>query len=233
MEERLQKILSRYGAASRRAAEAMIEAGRVCVNGRIALLGESADPEKDTITLDGKPLPAMPERVCLMLHKPRGFVTTMRDERGRKSVAELVADCPVRVYPIGRLDQYSEGLLLMTNDGDLAYRLAHPSGETEKVYLVWVSHYAPGAEKQLARPIVIDGRETKPATVRMKDQRGDLALLEITLREGRNRQIRRLCEAAGLTVTRLRRIREGNLSLGDLPAGKWRYLTESEIKALF
>lgn len=232
MRERLQKILSRYGVASRRAAEAMLADGRVCVNGAAAQLGSSADAETDEITVDGKPLRDKPEAVCLLLNKPRGYVTTMRDERGRKSVAELVADCPARVYPIGRLDQYSEGLLLFTNDGELANRLSHPSAETEKTYLVWVSGYTAGAEAQLAAPIAIDGRLTAPAQVRLRSADGNLALLELTLHEGRNRQIRRLCKRAGLTVTRLKRIREGAISLGDLPVGKWRYLTEDELASL-
>ena len=232
MKERLQKILSRYGIASRRAAEAMLADGRVCVNGAAATLGSSADADTDEITVDGKPLRAKPEAVCLLLNKPRGYVTTLRDERGRKCVAALVADCPVRVYPIGRLDQYSEGLLLFTNDGELANRLSHPSAETEKTYLVWVSGYTAGAEEQLAEPIAIDGRMTAPAQVRLRSAEGSLALLELTLHEGRNRQIRRLCERAGLTVTRLKRIREGAISLGDLPVGKWRYLTEAELASL-
>lgn len=232
MRERLQKILSRFGVASRREAEAMIAAGRVRVNGAVAALGDSADAAADVIELDGSPLRRQPAPVYLMLHKPRGFVTTLHDERGRRTVAELVADCGERVYPVGRLDQYSEGLLLMTNDGAFAARLTHPRHEIEKVYLVRVSRYTPGAETALTQPIVIDGRETQPAAVRLLRREGQNALLEVTLHEGRNRQIRRLCAAAGLTVTRLRRVREGALSLGDLPAGKWRRLTEAEIAAL-
>ena len=232
MRERLQKLLSRCGVASRREAETIIAAGRVRVNGETAQLGDSADPDTDRVELDGAPLTEAPAPVYLMLHKPRGFLTTLHDDRGRRTVAELVADCGERVYPVGRLDRYSEGLLLLTNDGELAARLTHPRHGIEKVYLVWVSRYIPGAETALTKPIGIGGRATSPAQVRLLRHDGETALLEITLREGRNRQIRRLCERAGLTVTRLRRIREGAVSLGDLPCGKWRYLTAEEIASL-
>lgn len=232
MEERLQKILSRCGVASRRAAEEMIRAGRVRVNGNTARLGDTAVEGEDVIEVDGKRVRRQQETVCLMLHKPRGYVTTMSDEKGRKNVSELTADCGVRVYPVGRLDMYSEGLLLMTNDGELANRLMHPAAEVEKVYLVWVSRYVPDCEKKLEQSIVIDGRKTVPAKVRILHRDADVALLEFTLREGRNRQIRRLCEAAEVTVTRLRRIREGSLELGDLPLGKWRMLTQEEMDQL-
>lgn len=229
MEERLQKIISRYGIASRRAAEAMIEAGRVRLNGNTAHLGDTAVEGEDVIELDGVPLRRQPQRVYLMLNKPRGYVTTLHDEKDRRTVAELVADCGQRVYPVGRLDQYSEGLLILTNDGELTQRMTHPSHETEKVYHVWVSHWRSGAEAELARPLLLDGRRTSPAQVTVLSETGDIAMLEILIHEGRNRQIRRLCAAAGITVTRLRRVREGKLELGDLPVGKWRYLTEDEI----
>lgn len=234
MEERLQKILARCAGVSRRGAEAMIEAGRVRVNGNTARLGEQADAEEDVIELDGVRLRTRqePELVYRMLCKPRGFVTTMHDEKGRRSVAELVGDLSVRVYPVGRLDCNSEGLLLLTNDGELANALMHPKKQVDKVYLVWVSGYIAGKEKSLGEPIEIDGRMTTPAQVSRLHAEGGAALFRITIHEGRNRQIRRLCERAGLTVTRLRRIAEGALQLGDLKPGQSRALTEQELTAL-
>ena len=231
--ERLQKILSARGLASRRAAEEWIKAGRVTVNGKTAALGDTADADTDEICVDGNPLPRQERLVYLVLHKPRGYVTTLHDEKGRPDAAELVADCGARVYPVGRLDLYSEGLLLMTNDGELANRLTHPRHAIEKTYLVWVSAYRVGCERTLAQPIEIDGRKTTPAKVRLLKQDGEIALLEFVLHEGRNRQIRRLCEAAGVRVTRLCRVAEGPLRLGKLPVGKWRPLTEQELEALF
>ena len=174
-----------------------------------------------------------PEKIYRMLCKPRGFVTTMHDEKGRRSVAELVADLPERVYPVGRLDCNSEGLLLLTNDGELANALMHPKKQVDKTYLVWVSSYIAGSERSLAQPIGIDGRMTSPAEVQLIKADGPVALLRITIREGRNRQIRRLCERAGLTVTRLRRIQEGPLQLGDLKPGQSRPLTQTELERLF
>lgn len=229
MRERLQKILSRHGVASRRQAEALLTQGRVTVNGQTAALGDSADEALDEIRVDGAPLDRPPEPVYLMLNKPRGYVTTLHDERGRKSVAELVADCGQRVYPVGRLDQYSEGLLLLTNDGALANRLMHPGGAVRKVYHVWVNGFREEALPRLTASIEIDGRRTVPAKVRVLSRRAETALLEFTLSEGRNRQIRRLCQFAGVTVTRLKRVREGTLELGNLPVGRWRFLTEAEI----
>ena len=232
MEERLQKIISRYGIASRRQAEAMIEAGRVRVNGNTARLGDTADEQEDIIQVDGVRLKKAPPRLCLMLNKPRGYVTTMQDEKGRRNVADLVQDCGQRVYPVGRLDLYSEGLLLMTNDGTLANGLMHPKKGISKVYHVWVSDYYAEALKKLTAPIVIDGRSTTPAQVRLLREENGIAMLEVTLHEGRNRQIRRLCEAAQLTVTRLKRVQEGSIRLGDLPVGKWRVLTDEEFASL-
>ena len=173
-----------------------------------------------------------PQPVYLMLCKPRGFVTTMHDEKGRRSVAELVADVPERVYPVGRLDYNSEGLLLMTNDGVLANALMHPKKSIDKTYLVWVSSYIAGSERSLAQPIGIDGRMTSPAEVQLIKADGSVALLRITIHEGRNRQIRRLAERAGLTVTRLKRIAEGPLRLGDLAPGQYRSLTDEELEML-
>ena len=232
MKERLQKILSSRGVASRRAAEQLIADGRIRVNGQIATLGESADPAVDEILLDGKPLPAAQEKVYLMLHKPRGYVTTLSDEKGRQNAAQLVEDCGVRVYPVGRLDMDSEGILLFTNDGDFANALMHPKKEVEKNYEVWIHGYHDGIPALLRRPITLDGYRIKPPKVKLLRADGEKAKLLITIHEGRNRQIRRMCEEAGCRVTRLRRIAEGSVKLGDLPLGKWRYLTEEEIAEL-
>ena len=232
MEQRLQKILSSCGAASRRKAEQLILERRVRVNGNTASLGDTADIEEDVIEVDGVRLKKQPEKVVLMLNKPKGYVCTLSDEKGRKNVSELVADCGVRVYPVGRLDLNSEGLLLLTNDGELANRLTHPKKEVDKVYLVWLSRYIEGCEASIAQPIEIDGRATSPAKVETIAQSGETALLRVTIHEGRNRQIRRLCQRADVTVTRLRRVQEGPVSLGDLRPGQWRYLTEDEIAKL-
>lgn len=232
MKERLQKILSARGVASRRKAEEMLLAGKITVNGVTANLGESADPELDTILVEGKPMPQATDHVYILLHKPRGYVTTLSDEKGRPNVSQLVADCGVRVYPVGRLDFNSEGLLLLTNDGDFTKHMTHPSHQVDKVYDVWVTGYTPGGETRLARPIVLDGYRIKKPQVRLLNAEGDAARFRVTIHEGRNRQVRRMCEAAGMHCTRLRRIREGSLSLGDLPLGKWRYLTEAEVTDL-
>lgn len=228
MTERLQKILSARGVASRRTAEKMIEDGRVTVNGTAAILGQSADPDMDEILLDGKPLPSSDGSVYIMLHKPRGYVTTLFDEKGRKTAAELVADCGVRVYPVGRLDMDSEGLLLFTNDGEFANRLMHPKHQVDKTYLTWVEDFSDEALQRLKRPIELDGYTIRAPKVRLVRA----GLLEITIHEGRNRQVRRMCDAAGMRVTRLKRVREGVISLGDLPLGKWRYLTQEEVERL-
>ena len=167
-----------------------------------------------------------------MLHKPRGYVTTLSDEKGRKDVAQLVKDCPQRVYPIGRLDMDSEGLLLFTNDGAFANELMHPRHQVDKTYLVWVTGYGPGKEGLLEEPLVLDGYRIRPPGVRLLEASGQKACLEITIHEGRNRQIRRMCGARGMTVTRLKRIREGALELGNLEPGAWRYLTAEEVKKI-
>lgn len=231
MTERLQKILSARGVASRRGAEKLIEAGAVCVNGRTASIGDCADPEKDRITVSGRPLPPMQKTVYLMLNKPRGFVTTLSDEMGRRTAAELV-DCGQRVYPIGRLDRDSEGLLLFTNDGALADRLMHPRREIQKAYEVTVRGATEGSDALLLRPIELDGRMISPPEVRLVRQSGDKTTFEIVIHEGRNRQVRRMCEAAGLRVARLRRVREGSLTLGTLAVGAWRYLSDMEVAEL-
>ena len=232
MKERLQKILSSRGIASRRRAEEMIAQGLVTVNGIPAVVGDAADPEVDTILVEGKPLPEENNHVYILLHKPRGYVTTLSDEKGRPNAAQLVADCGVRVYPVGRLDMDSEGLLLFTNDGDFANLLMHPKHEVRKTYTVWVTGYAPGAEIRLAKPITLDGYTIRPPQVKLMKAEGDKARLQVTIHEGRNRQVRRMCQAAGMYVTRLCRIQEGSLRLGDLPKGKWRYLTRAEVAAL-
>lgn len=232
MTERLQKILSARGVASRRKAEEMLQQGRVTVNGAPASLGDSADPEIDEILVDGTAIPSQPGYVYILLNKPRGYVTTLSDEKGRQNAAQLVADCGVRVYPVGRLDMDSEGLLLFTNDGEFANRLMHPKHEVEKTYDTWVTGYGPGAEERLKMPIELDGYRIRAPKVILLQANGDRAKLRITIHEGRNRQVRRMCQAAGMHVTRLRRIREGALRLGDLPLGKWRYLTAEEVKKL-
>ena len=233
MEERIQKILSQRGLCSRRQAEEYLRAGRVTVNGAAASLGDRADPARDRLELDGEPLPPPPERICLLLNKPRGYVTTLSDERGRPTVAELTADCGQRVYPVGRLDLDSEGLLLLTNDGDLTYRLSHPSHELEKEYHVTVTGALPGcAERLAALRELEDGSPIAPARVRVLRRGNDAWTLSVVIHQGLNRQVRRMCALAGLTVRRLRRTREGPLVLGDLPPGVWRRLTEEEVAAL-
>ena len=234
MTERLQKILASRGVCSRRKAEELLTAGRVSVNGVTASLGESADPEIDEILLDGKPLPSKSEYVYIMLNKPRGFVTTLSDEKGRKSAAQLVADCGARVYPVGRLDMDSEGLLLFTNDGEFANSLMHPKHEVDKTYRVTVDGYTPENLEKLKLPVTLDGYTIRKPDVKVaRPLRADgRAELLVTIHEGRNRQVRRMCAMAGMTVLRLQRIAEGALKLGDLPKGKWRHLTEAEIRAL-
>lgn len=232
MKERLQKILSARGLASRRAAEEWIRAGRVRVNGEVCALGASADPDVDRIELDGRPIPAQPKKIYLMLNKPCGYITTLSDEKGRKTAASLI-NCGCRVYPVGRLDRDSEGLLLFTNDGRLADRLMHPRGSVDKQYEVTVGGDWHAGERLLARSIELDGYRIAPPQVRLLQGAGNRAIFEITIHEGRNRQIRRMCEAAELRVVRLRRIAEGSLRLGTLPSGKWRPLTKEEIEQLY
>ena len=228
MQERIQKIISARGVASRRVAERMIEEGRVRRNGETVRLGDTADAMHDTISVDGTEIPLPPELVYIMLNKPRGYVTTMSDERGRKTVADLVIGVKTRVYPVGRLDIDSEGLLIMTNDGELANTLMHPSHEIRKMYEVKVRGDAEAALPALKTPIEIDGCMVQAKDVQLiaPDK------LTIVISEGRNRQVRRMCEAAGLHVTRLTRIAEGDLWIYGLQPGKWRYLTAKEINML-
>ena len=224
MEERLQKLLSAAGVCSRRHAEEYIQSGRVSVNGRTARLGDKADPVRDRILVDGVPLPTPKSHTYIMLNKPRGYVTTLSDEKGRRTVAELVSGCSARVWPVGRLDLDSEGLLLLTDDGELTHRLTHPSHQVEKEYHVWVSGDVDRALPVLSAP-VHDGGET--LTADRVERTGENALA-VVIHQGKNRQVRRMCAAAGLTVKRLRRVREGALRLGGLRPGQWRFLTEEE-----
>ncbi|MCC8157540.1 MAG: rRNA pseudouridine synthase [Oscillospiraceae bacterium] len=230
MQERLQKLISAAGIASRRAAETLICAGRVTVNGEPAALGARADPETDVVCVDGRPISASvaAPRTYILLNKPRGYVTTLRDERGRPTVADLVRDAGVRLYPVGRLDLDSDGLLLMTDDGALAQALTHPSHAVDKTYRTVVSGDVAAALPQLTAPMELDGYRIRPAAV---EQIAPDVLL-VTIHEGRNRQVRRMCEQAGLKVRRLTRVSEGPLKLGDLPPGRWRFLQEDEISAL-
>lgn len=232
MEERLQKLLSAAGVCSRRTAEGYIAAGRVTVNGLPASLGQRADPGLDDIRVDGRPLTPGAKPVYLLLNKPRGYVTTLSDEKRRPTVADLVRNCGARVYPVGRLDMDSEGLLLMTNDGSLAQRLMHPSHGVSKTYCVLVSGETEGAAERLSGLTDLDGEAIRPAQVSVLRDFGREAELSVTIHEGKNRQIRRMCAACGLEVRRLRRVREHTLELGGLPAGAWRYLTEGEIREL-
>ncbi|MEG2221951.1 MAG: pseudouridine synthase [Oscillospiraceae bacterium] len=235
MEERLQKILAAAGLCSRRAAETLLTAGRVTVNGHVAQLGEKADAAVDEIWVDGAPLPAGQALCYLMLNKPRGYVTTLSDEKGRPTVAELVGDAGARVYPVGRLDMDSEGLLLLTNDGAWAQRLLHPSYEITKSYLVTVTGEPESlgdAAERLAALTDLEGEPIRQATVRLLWKRGRTAEFSLLIHEGKNRQIRRMCTACGLSVERLQRVAEHSLRLGTLPLGKWRKLTGAEVAAM-
>ena len=232
MKERLQKIIAAAGICSRRAAEELLRHGRVRVNGQPAALGDQADPESDTVTVDGQPLRRDTRRVYLMLNKPRGYVTTLSDERGRRTAAELVSGCGARVYPVGRLDRDSEGLLLFTNDGNLAQRLLHPRHEVDKVYLVTVRGDIRGAAERLMAITELDGEPIAPAQAEEVSRHEGQALLRVTIHQGKNRQVRRMCARIGLHVARLQRIQEDTLLLGDLPPGKWRYLTDRELQEI-
>ncbi len=232
-EVRLQKMLADCGIASRRKAEEMIAAGEVRVNGSVAKIGDKVDPKKDKVTVKGKPVESHVQEVYIMLHKPRGFITTMSDEMDRKCVAELVQEIPERVYPVGRLDRDSEGLLLMTNDGAFANAMMHPSKHVPKTYRVTVRPSITEDQlTQMAVGIEIEGRKTAPADVRVLSQEPGRVVLEMVLYEGRNREIRKMCEALGLEVARLKRIAIGPVRLGMLQPGKWRELTADEVKRL-
>ncbi len=232
MAERLQKIISASGLMSRRAAEECISAGRVTVNGKKAMLGDKAEINSDIILLDGKKLPSVGEKIYIMLNKPKGYVTTMSDEKGRRDVTELVK-IPQRVYPVGRLDMYSEGLLIMTNDGDFANKLMHPSHNIIKTYRTWVQGEDVGESTEYLRgELEIDGCIVQAESVEFESLFPGGAVLLISIGEGRNRQVRKMCACCGLKVTRLMRISEGPLELGDLKPGKWRKLTDEEIASI-
>ncbi len=230
---RLQKYLSECGVASRRKSEELIEQGRVKVNGKPASLGDKINPKKDTVTVGGKKIVKTKDKLYIMLHKPRGFITTMSDEFDRKCVAQLIKDVPERVYPVGRLDRESEGMLLFTNDGEFANAMTHPRKHVSKTYRVTVR---PGVtEEQLTaitEGIIIDDRKTAPAEVHVVTREENRVVLEIILYEGRNRQIRKMCEELGLEVARLKRTAVGSVKLGMLKQGAWRNLTDDEVRKL-
>lgn len=231
---RLQKIIAENGVCSRRKAEELIRQGYVKVNGRTAKLGDGAS-SNDVITVNGERLRMQKkrEKYYLMLNKPRGYVTTMSDELDRRCVTELLEDFPERVYPVGRLDRNSEGLLLFTNDGKFANDIMHPSRHVSKTYRVTIRPSVSDDQlAQLSAGVMIDGRKTMPATVNVLSQEQGRAVLQIVIREGRNRQIRKMCEAVGLEVARLKRTAIGPLRLGMLKPGTYRELTSEELRAI-
>ena len=228
-------MLADCGVASRRKSEELIRAGRVRVNGRVADIGDKVDPINDKVYVGKRRVTgtARPKLRYIMLNKPRGVLTTMSDERGRKCVADLITDIDVRVYPIGRLDRDSEGMLLLTNDGEFANHIMHPKKHVNKVYRVTVRPNINDEQvKKLSDGVVIDGRRTAPAQVRVVTREEGRAVLEIVIREGRNRQIRKMCDTVGLEVARLKRIAIGGVKLGGLKSGAFRDLTEMEVKKL-
>ena len=232
---RISKYFTDCGVMSRRAADAAVERGEVKINGVTAELGQKVDPDVDTVTWKGKKivLPSTPAKLTVMLNKPRGYLTTLSDDKGRHTVAELVADAGVRLYPVGRLDMDSDGLLLLTNDGDLANLLSHPSHEVDKVCLAYVDGHVTAEQlNNMTQPIEIDGKMTSPARVRKAAYNQVETALEVTIHDGRNCQVRRLCEREGLRVRKLTRVAEGPLLLGDLEEGKWRRLSDKEIRKL-
>jgi len=230
VQERIQKLISAAGLMSRRAAEKALTDGRVTVNGVPASLGDKADINIDEIRVDGKLLPSTENKLYIMLNKPKGYVCTLSDEKGRRNVTELVKELGQRVYPVGRLDMYSEGLLLLTNDGNFANRVMHPSHNISKTYLTWVEGEDIGLAMEYLRcPMEIDGYVISPAEVELYELFSGGAVLSITIHEGRNRQVRKMCDMVGLKVKRLLRVSEGGLELGDLKSGAWRHLTDSEI----
>ncbi|MGN0633889.1 MAG: pseudouridine synthase [Oscillospiraceae bacterium] len=233
--QRLQKIIADCGYCSRRKAEELIENGRVKVNGRPCKLGDKADPSRDLISIDGENIRIEKKKKYryIMLNKPRGYVTTMSDELDRKCVTELIENVGDRVYPIGRLDKNSEGLLLFTNDGAFANDIMHPSKHISKTYRVTVR---PDIDDEklvrLSEGVVIDGKKTLPCTVLVLDKQPGRVVLQMTITEGRNRQIRKMCEAVGLEVARLKRTSIGPIRLGMLKPGTWRDLKPDELRAI-
>lgn len=234
-EVRLQKFMAEQGIASRRKSEDLIRTGKVKVNGHIAVIGQKINPKKDLVTVGKQKIvpPKTRNMIYIMLNKPRGYVTTVSDEYDRKTVMDLIPDIKERIYPVGRLDKDSEGLLIMTNDGSFTNCLTHPSHELAKVYRVTVR---PAVDDEilynLRNGIVIDGRKTAPADVTVLTEEENRVVLEFVLHEGRNREIRKMCESQGLEVARLKRTAVGSLKLGVLPQGKYRELTEQEVKKL-
>ncbi len=230
---RLQKYLSECGVASRRKSEDLILAGKVKVNGKPASIGDKIDPSRDTVVVAGKKIKKSKKNTYIMLHKPRGFITTLSDEMGRKCVAQLVEDVGTRVYPVGRLDRDSEGLLLLTDDGEFANALTHPTRHVPKTYRVTVRPSITDEQiTSLTTGIEIDGRMTMPSEVRVIEKQEGRVVLEIIIYEGRNRQIRKMCDALGLEVARLKRTQIGSVKLGMLKQGDWRNLTEEEVHKL-
>jgi len=234
MQERLQKIISAAGITSRRASEELILAGRVTVNGTVVTeLGSKADPSKDTVAVDGKPLTITSKKLYILLYKPVGYMTTMDDPEGRPLVTDLLKEVGERVYPVGRLDYNTEGLLLLTNDGEWANHLMHPRHEVEKEYHVRVRGKIHKSQlDQLAGGVHIDERKTASATARMIKEGEQNDWFSLTIHEGRNRQVRRMCEAVSLSVVRLKRVRYGMLTMGTLKPGEFRHLTEAEVSGL-
>ena len=232
---RLQKYMADVGIMSRRAAEEEIKNGNVSVNGHVAELGTKIDPKNDVITYRGKKIKYQKKKYTyIMMNKPRGYLSSTTDDRGRKCVTDLLDGVDARVYPVGRLDLVSEGILLLTDDGELKNRLTHPSHTIGKVYRVKVAGEVSDEQMEiLTSPLVIDGYKIKPVTVNVSSKDDDATVLKMTLFEGRNRQIRKMCEEAGLTVKRLSRISIGDLKLDGLPVGKWRYLEDHEVEYLY
>lgn len=231
---RLQKYLAECGVASRRKSEELIAAGKVKVNGVTALIGDKVNPKHDKVTVSGKKVVSVKKNVYIMLNKPRGFITTMNDEHDRKCVAELVKDINTRVYPVGRLDRESEGLLIMTNDGEFTNALTHPSKHVSKTYRVTIRPTITKEQStEFRNGIEIDGRMTAPADLRVLEAQENRTVVEVTIYEGRNRQIRKMFEALGIEVARLKRTKVGNLKLGMLKQGAYRHLTEDEVSSLY
>lgn len=233
MQERLQKYLARAGIASRRQAEELIRKGKILVNGKVAELGDKVDPQQDQVLWQGKLVAPQQESLYLMVNKPKGVVTTVRDTHGRPTVLDLLPKQTARVYPIGRLDLDTQGLLLLTNDGNFAYALTHPKFEVSKTYHALVEGHPPTKQlSAMAKGLALDDGPTAPAEVTLLRREGNNSLLVISIHEGRNRQVKRMCVAIGHPVLSLQRVAFGGLQLGSLPVGKWRPLTTTEVEQL-